>query len=153
MVLTVAALVSKLEQDLDYRSIPQTYGDVKINGDTTHEKSEEAWRKCRNALTVAARIPLKATQSQQGAIFRKLLQLDQKITFKKSDLPLKNNDKTHVLIVLRRTLIRYAGIVAKDVIEVSPSDVLLIFRTLTLSLRYPRCMRHSICLRQMKCVL
>ena len=94
---------------------------MKVNGDKTgtDEKVGERWRKCCNALTVAERMPLKATPSHKRAIFLKLLQLDNNIASKKGNVLLKNSEKVHILIVLRRALIRYAGTVTKDIIEVS----------------------------------
>lgn len=126
---------------------------MKVNGDTngTDDIDEEGWRKCCNALTVVGRMPLKATPTHKRAIFLKLLQLDNNIASKKGNLPLKN-EKIPILIILRRALIRFAGTVTKDVIEVSPSHVLLTFRTLKLSRSYSECMGHLINLPQMNCV-
>jgi hypothetical protein len=118
-----------LEKDLDYAPSQQTNGISKVNGDKvgTDERVENTRRRCLNALTVAARMPLKSSLSQKRSIFVKLLQLDHTIASKKSSPSLQKGERIDILIVVRRALIRYAGTVAKDVVEVSPSQSLLNF--------------------------
>jgi hypothetical protein len=103
-------LLDVLEEDL---AIPAPGSDAnsqsaKSDGDVN------AWR-CCNSVMIVARIPLEPIpRDHKNTIFEKLMELDKYLVRMSG----KMNGNLEILIVVRRALIRFVGVVGKTTVEV-----------------------------------
>ena len=111
-------LLDVLEEDL---AIPASESE----GNSQSAKSDEdvnAWRRCCNAVTITARIPLEPIpRDHKNTIFEKLVELDKYLV----GMSGKMDGNLEILIVVRRAVIRFVGVVGKTTIEVFTLDISL----------------------------
>lgn len=114
-------LLDVLEEDL---AIPASESDV----NTQSAKSDEdvnAWRRCCNAVMIVARIPLEPIpRDHKNTIFGMLVELDKYLV----GMSGKMNGGLEILIVVRRALIRFVGVVGKTTVEVWTLNICLMNR-------------------------
>lgn len=120
--LIKVSFLDVLESDLNVQAVPQNNQIAIVNGndsDIRQSMSEPNWMRCRNAVTVIARLHLEPTpRSWRSSIFTKLLQLDRAIGSKHVRVPGSEKNKIFLLVSIRYALIRYAETVEKSIIEV-----------------------------------
>jgi len=106
-----STLLDILEEDL---AIPAPESEV--NNQSANSDGEiNAWKRCCNAVTIVARIPLEPIpRDHKNTIFGKLLELDKYLV----GISGKMNRNLETLIVVRRALIRFMGVVGKTTVEV-----------------------------------
>jgi hypothetical protein len=112
-----------LQQDLEAPTSSLANGNVETNGDKSTLQQEWNLMKMRNAIMVVSRIPLEPISlRRKNLLFEKLLELDRTLVSGKLDLSLKTLDRIGLLVVLRRTLNRFVGVIARDAVEVIDSS-------------------------------
>jgi hypothetical protein len=114
-------LLDVLEEDLATRA-PTS----EVNSQSGKSGGEvNGWRRYCNTVTIVARIPLEPIPlDHKNAIFGKLVGLDRYLVAMSG----KVNGNLEILILVRRALIRFVGVVGKTTVEVWTLNICLMNR-------------------------